>query len=622
MKLLAGILTLLGLLVLPGIANATVAPPVVDGTTVRVEADGAADTILVTTAGGFYAVNGTPTTLAVSVDSRIEVDAGAGNDIVDLSALALGTYGSSLLFGHDGTDTLTGGAQGDTVVGEAGDDRLIGFRGPDDLFGGDGDDVMVWNNGDGSDFDIGDAGVDEVEVNGSPTAGDGFVIERQELETKPVTLDRTNLIPFSIDLAAERLTVNGLGGDENITAALPSSAGLNGTVALNLNGGTGSDLIEGGDGRDSINGGAGFDDLFGAGAGDRISGGDGDDHLTGRDGDDTLTGDRGADTNLAGDGDDTIIWNNGDGSDSATGSTGFDQLQVNGSPTDGDSFQLEPNGEDATFKRSNLTAFTIDLNRATDVLLPSENDSNGGIEAVSVESGGGDDDFVVSPGLPGMLVGSNGGSGNDILTGSEEADQFVGGSGNDVIRPGTGNDSVEAGEGDDNLFTRDVRTDVLDGGPGNDQAQTDSTVVDSIEGVESLDSTPIPVTPIPDVPKPDSRALLPSVSKLKVVRSGKRHVLKARVGCPASEAGGCRSAVAIQTARAVRLGKVKAPIVLGSGKVRLDGGKARTLTIRLASGVDDLAGRHRLKVRLRLTSSDSSGNFASRSTSVSLRFPR
>ena len=40
--------------------------------------------------------------------------------------------------------------------------------------GGAGNDMLVWNNGDGSDTMDGDAGADEVEVNGAPTAGDVF----------------------------------------------------------------------------------------------------------------------------------------------------------------------------------------------------------------------------------------------------------------------------------------------------------------------------------------------------------------------------------------------------------------------------------------------------------------
>ena len=42
------------------------------------------------------------------------------------------------------------------------------------MTGGTGNDVLVWNNGDGSDTMDGDAGNDEIEVNGSANAGDEF----------------------------------------------------------------------------------------------------------------------------------------------------------------------------------------------------------------------------------------------------------------------------------------------------------------------------------------------------------------------------------------------------------------------------------------------------------------
>ncbi len=76
--------------------------------------------------------------------------------------------------GGEGDDLLTGGAKNDVINGEAGEDRVVGFKGVDELLGGEGNDVLVWNNGDGTDRDIGGTGVDEVEVNGAPTAGDIF----------------------------------------------------------------------------------------------------------------------------------------------------------------------------------------------------------------------------------------------------------------------------------------------------------------------------------------------------------------------------------------------------------------------------------------------------------------
>ena len=72
---------------------------------------------------------------------------------------------------------------------------------------------MVWNNGDGTDSNDGDGGNDEVVVNGAPTQNDMFTAA-PGAEPGRVLFERTNLNTFSIDLSAERLTVNGLGGND------------------------------------------------------------------------------------------------------------------------------------------------------------------------------------------------------------------------------------------------------------------------------------------------------------------------------------------------------------------------------------------------------------------------
>ena len=63
--------------------------------------------------------------------------------------------------------------------------------------------------------DDGDAGNDATEVNGSPTLGDVFTLDP---EPGGVKFQRTNLVPFTLDTATERFQVNGLGGDDSVTA--------------------------------------------------------------------------------------------------------------------------------------------------------------------------------------------------------------------------------------------------------------------------------------------------------------------------------------------------------------------------------------------------------------------
>ena len=142
--------------------------------TLTVTSDQAADTITLAAAGGVITVNGQATTLAADRNAKIVVNAGDGADTVNASALAAADYSTLTVNGGDGDDLLTGGSDNDDLRGDGGNDRVVGFRGTDDLEGGAGNDVLVWNNGDGTDVMDGDAGADEVEINGAPTAGDVF----------------------------------------------------------------------------------------------------------------------------------------------------------------------------------------------------------------------------------------------------------------------------------------------------------------------------------------------------------------------------------------------------------------------------------------------------------------
>ena len=576
-------LAAIGALAIPAAAGANVTP-VVTGDTLTVTSDDAADTITLAAAGGLITVNGAATTLAADDDAQIVVNAGGGTDTVDASALAAANYGALTANGGDGDDLITGGADDDLLMGDAGDDRLIGFRGLDDVSGGDGNDVMVWNNGDGSDDNNGDAGNDEVEVNGAPTAGD-LLTAQPGAQPGRVLFERLNLGQFAIDLSAERLTVNGLGGNDVFGNDGDVPPGLAGLTSLTLNGGTGTDLLTGGDGVDAINGGDGLDLIDGGPGGDR------------------LVGDRGADEVDGEDGDDTLVWNNGDGSDVNAGGAGFDRVEVNGSPAAGDVLKLSPNGPQSRFERTNLVPFTIDIDADA--------------EAVAVNGLGGNDELTVSPGLPGLLVAADGGSGDDTLTGAQEADSFFGDSGDDTLDPGPGSDLADGGADDDQLRSRDGEGDLVRGGTGTDTARTDSVDVDVIDGVENLDATPLPEPP----PAGDTKALLPELGKVKADRKQRKLVARVPLSCPAAEAGGCLTTVTLETAKAVRLGKVRAPVVLGSSSVEIDGGDRATVRVRLARGTAGLANRGKLKARVRIGSSDAAGNVAEGTAAVGLRIP-
>jgi Ca2+-binding RTX toxin-like protein len=612
---LTAALTTVGVLFAASDASATVEPPVVSNNTLTVTSDAGADTITFGVANGFITVNGTATTLEATPAAEIVVNAGGGNDTVDTSALSATAYNNATINGGEGDDLIDGGARNDLIDGGPGEDRVVGFKGNDVLKGGDGNDVLVWNNGDASDRDEGGNGVDEVEVNGSPTAADQFNAKPEAEKPGFVFFERSNLVRFSIESQAERLTVNGLGGEDQFIPDPAAPTGLAGLTALTLNGGSAGDRLVGGDGADQINGGTGADELFGGEGADQINGGDENDIIKGGGGDDRIVGGPGSDSLQADAGDDAIVWNNGDGSDPVNeGGPGFDTVEVNGSAAAGDATQFVANATEASFVRTNLVGFTLEI--------ASDN------EVLAFNGGGGNDTFKVHDEGSAMTVAADGGAGNDELSGADEVDSFFGGSGNDLLAGGAGSDLLDGQEGDDRVLARDGAGDLVRGGTGNDSAETDLITVDAVDGVETLEATPAPVpTPgMPPVPpKPqgsgDTNALLPAVGRFAVTHSHGKLIARAPVTCPAAEAGGCRTALTLVTAKAVRLGKVHAVLVLGSTTVSLAPGQRKTVSVRVNGGAAALARHGKLSTLIKVSSSDVAGNTAAGTMGVRLRFP-
>ncbi len=225
----------------------------------------------------------------------------------------------------------------------------------------------------------------------------------------------------------------------------------------------------------------------------------------------------------------------------------------------------------------------------------------------------------MQPGVVGLQVAANGEAGDDVIVGGEETDSFFGGSGNDSLNGGRGSDLLDGEEGDDRLLARDQAGDLVRGGSGTDNAQTDRVTVDAIDGVETLDATPAPVEA--EVPAQDQRALLPTLGKFKLVASGNRLVARTKATCPAAEAGGCRVTLTLQTARATRLAGIRAVLVLGSTSAKLGPGQAKMLSVPLAGGAATLAKGGKLSLRAGLSSVDASGNSAARTRAIALSVP-
>lgn len=191
-------------------------------------------------------------TLDLGTVEDLDVNGQGGDDVIagsvglrDLIALDLdGGEGNDLLIGSDGVDVLRGGAGNDTLIGNKGNDVQLGETGSD---------LFVWNNGDGSDLSEGGTGSDTQQVNGADGAGDDFSVDPNG---DRVRFQRNNLGLFALDLGTvENLDVNGQGGDDRFAGG----SDLAGLIAVDFDGGAGSDQVLGSNGDDLLRGGLGLD---------------------------------------------------------------------------------------------------------------------------------------------------------------------------------------------------------------------------------------------------------------------------------------------------------------------------------------------------------------------------
>ena len=162
----------------------------------------------------------------------------------------------------------------------------------------------------------GDGQPDTVIVNG--TAGDDTIKSPAAARRSSSTGCRHRRSTHATPL--DTLTINGLGGNDNIDA----SALKAGQVNLTINGGDGNDTI------------------------------------TGSAGNDLVIGGRGNDVAFLGKGDDTFVWNPGDGSDTVEGQGGTDTLLFNGANVN-ENIDISANGSRARLFRD-VGNVTMDLN--------------------------------------------------------------------------------------------------------------------------------------------------------------------------------------------------------------------------------------------------------------------
>jgi hypothetical protein len=145
--------------------------------------------------------------------------------------------------GGSASDNLTGNSSVNILRGGGNNDTLTGGQGGDQLFGEAGNDLLVWNNGDGSDFMEGGADTDTVQVNGSPTGDDQFLIQVNPGDSSRLRFDRTNLGLFNLNIGStEVLDFNPLGGNDTTTVEFAGGNPIP-SGGIDVDGSTGNDRL-------------------------------------------------------------------------------------------------------------------------------------------------------------------------------------------------------------------------------------------------------------------------------------------------------------------------------------------------------------------------------------------
>jgi Ca2+-binding RTX toxin-like protein len=472
---------------------------------------------------------------------NLTVDGGAGNDTI------LGSNGADFLFGGDGDDFIDGQQGNDTAFLGAGDDvfQWDPGDGSDIVEGQDGFDTLLFNgsglneifeasaNGGRVRFtrDVGNivmdlndveridvnalggadtttvndlSGTDVTQVNVNlagtigGTAGDGAadvvivnatngadIIDVVGAGSSVSVLGlaaRTNVT--NSEGANDSLVINGLGGDDGITATtLPA-----GVIKLTIDGGAGDDTILGSQGDDTLRGGDGNDFVF---------------------------GDNGNDRAELGAGDDVFQWNPGDGNDTVEGQDGTDTMLFFGANI-AENIDISANGGRALFFR-NIASVTMDLDdvehidfralggadnivigdlSGTDVtaialdLRGPNGGGDGAVDTVTVNGTAGND--TINVGLANGAVQVVGSAADVAVFNAEATDQLkvVGGAGNDTIDASAlpANNialTIDAGAGDDTIIGGQGPDVLLLGGTGNDNYFVDSGIDGVSEGADA-----------------------------------------------------------------------------------------------------------------------------------------
>ena len=436
---------------------------------------------------------GTNDDMSVSVDSLYSTDqivAMGSTSTTDLSVYNVG--GIQMIADNGDTDTLTINlGNGDdsaviqrssTIDGTLESDIVLSSSLPDIQYTG--FSVTTLDAGIGTNtleiYPTNLIGAQTLTANGGGSNSDDLlsVIGTETTDTVTSTTDTITMngVPVTIgNTNFAQLTIDTLGGDDNVTLALNVS-GVHKVVEL----GSGNDQLDASQMQDGdFFGGIGNDSIIGTPLADRIFGGDGNDVLVGGDGVDFIYGEAGNDTigdatpgaddagddfYFGGDGSDLFIWEPGDGQDTISGGDdGADRFEFRGNGTGGDQFNLT--SDDAHVDASYNSAIVSQLAGVEYLhVIP----TSGGAAIVTVE-----DLFTTETRQVGIDL-PTGGSGGDadsiIVEGRNTADHVNLNSINDtVVIEGFTYDVVVSGSATEDTLTLNLND-------GNDSANVSDSV--------------------------------------------------------------------------------------------------------------------------------------------------
>jgi Ca2+-binding RTX toxin-like protein len=310
-----------------------------------------------------------------------------------LAATLNGGPGDDELVGGFGDDTLDGGTGDDSLAGGSGEDTLVGGAGADSLRGGDANDRADYSDRDRS----------------LTLTIDGQANDGEQGEGDSIADDVEQLIGGSgPDRLSRASSERGGPGDDYLTAG------------FSLLGDEGNDRLIGDERMNSLAGGPGDDILDGQGDRDFLAGDSGDDVLTGGPGDDRLCGDTV----------DSFFWSYGY---PVCGGVGADRLDGG----DGDDFLVGGGGTDVFVG-----------GEGRDQVSYADWDHDAGVRATI---DGASDDGVAgeAENIGGDVERLEGSRGDDVLAGSDHAEELTGYFGNDRVEGKGGDDVLLAGPGDD-----------------------------------------------------------------------------------------------------------------------------------------------------------------------------